>query len=82
MAVLSDLSVAAIAAVVVFLGSLGVLVIFVESVKGHRLVAFVAVDAVIAAAFLIAGDVGMAVVALAVAAAALTNEAFERFTLR
>ncbi len=82
MAVLPDLGLAALAALVVFLLTLGVLVVFVETVP-RRILAAVLASALVLAAFLGAvGEIGLGLVPLGFVAAFLANAVFEWLTTR
>jgi hypothetical protein len=82
MPVLPDLGAAALFAAVVFLVTLGILVVFLERGPGRRAGFVVAVTVALAAAFSLAGEVGLAFVAVAVGGAVLANRAFEWLTTR
>ncbi len=82
MALLPDLATAGGIALAVFLVALGVLVLFVESVPRRTVVVLVLVAVVLASALVLLGELGIAMVALAFAAAFVANDAFEWLTTR
>lgn len=82
MALLPDLSTASILALVVFLAALGLLVVFVETIRGSRVIGFVVAAGAAAAVLSALGELGLGLVVLGLAAAVLANEAFERLTTR
>ncbi len=82
MALLADLSAAALLATAVFLLTLGVLVIFVETVAARRLVAAILASFLAAVVLAILGELGLALAALAFGGAFLANHAFEWLTTR
>jgi len=79
---LPDLATAALYAVVVFLLVLGLLIVFVEAVRTSQLVALLITDFVVAGIFVLAGEYGMSLLSLAVAASLISNQAFEWLTTR
>ncbi len=79
---LPDLATAALYAVVVFLLVLGLLIVFVEAVRTSQLVALLITDFVVAGIFVLAGEYGMSLLSLAVAASFISNQAFEWLTTR
>ena len=82
MALLPDLALASLYAVVVFLLVLGFLVVFVEAISMRRLLAGLVVTLVIAAGLVSNGEAGLSFLALGVAGALIANHAFERLTTR
>ncbi len=82
MVLLPDIAAATLYAVVVFLLVLGVLIVFVETVQTSRLSAIVVADLGIAAFLGFAGEIGTALVVLAVSGSFLANHAFEWLTTR
>lgn len=82
MALLPDLSTASLLALVVFLAALGFLVVFVETIRGPRMIGFVVAAGAVAALLSALGELGLGLVVLGLAAAVLANEAFERLTTR
>jgi len=82
MALIPDLTAAALYAVVVFLLFLGLLVVFVETIP-PRLLMVIILAAILFAAWLAwVGEAGLSFLGLAVAAALVANQAFERLTSR
>lgn len=82
MALLPDLSTATILALVVFLAALGLLVVFVESIRAGRMAVGLVAIAAAAAGLSAFGEPGIGVVLLGLAAALLANHAFEWLTTR
>lgn len=82
MALLPDLGIAGGIALAVFLLTLGVLVIFVETVAPRRLVAVMGACVAVAAGLVLLGEVGLSLAPLGFAAAFLANHAFEWLTTR
>ena len=82
MALLPDLALAFLYGLVVFLLTLGFLVVFVEVISKRRLLAGLVVTFVIAAGLASNGESGLSLLALGVAGALLANHAFERLTTR
>ena len=82
MALLPDLALASLYAVVVFLLALGFLVVFIEVISMRRLLAGLVVTLVIAAGLASNGETGLSLLALGVAGALIANHAFERLTTR
>ena len=82
MAFLPDLALASLYGLVVFLLTLGFLVVFVEAISMRRLLAGLVVTLVIAAGLLSNGEAGLSLLALGVAGALIANHAFERLTTR
>jgi len=82
MALLPDLALASLYGLVVFLLTLGFLVVFVEVISKRRLLAGLVVTLVIAAGLASNGESGLSLLALGVAGALLVNHAFERLTTR
>jgi len=81
-AFLPDLALASLYGLVVFLLTLGFLVVFVEAISMRRLLAGLVVTLVIAAGLLSNGEAGLSLLALGVAGALIANHAFERLTTR
>jgi len=82
MALIPDLAAAALYALVVFLLFLGLLVVFVETIP-PRLLMVIILAAILFAAWLAwVGEAGLSFLGLAVAAALVANQAFERLTSR
>ncbi len=82
MALIPDLTAAALYAVVVFLLFLGLLVVFVETIP-PRLLMVIILAAILFAGWLAwVGEAGLSFLGLAVAAALVANQAFERLTSR
>jgi len=79
---LPDLATAALYAVVVFLLVLGFLIVFVEAVRPSQLLALLITDFVVAGIFVFAGEYGMSLLSLAVAASFIANHIFEWLTTR
>ncbi|HYT01084.1 MAG TPA: hypothetical protein VEO20_10535 [Thermoplasmata archaeon] len=82
MALLPDLTSAALYAVVVFLLVLGLLVIFVETISNRKLAAAFVGVLVVSVALAASGEVGLALLAVAVGGALIANHAFEWMTTR
>ncbi len=82
MALLPDLATAALYALVVFLLVLGVLVIFVETIRATRLFALLAADIIAVTLLAIVGEVGAAIVIAGFGVALIANQAFEWLTTR
>ncbi len=82
MPVLPDLAVAAGYGLVVFLITLGLLVVFVEALPRRIVVAVIMVAFLLAAFMALVGEAGVGVVSLAFAAAVIANELFEWLTTR
>jgi arginine exporter protein ArgO len=82
MALLPDLAAAGLYAAVVFLVTLGVLVVFVEAIRPSRALLVILVCGVAAALLAWTGETGVALLALGLAAAVLANHVFEWFTTR
>jgi hypothetical protein len=81
-AVLPDIAAAALYGLVLFLLVLGVLVVFVETVPTRCLVALLLVSGLAALILGTIGEVGLALLALGLAAALLANQTFEWLTTR
>jgi hypothetical protein len=81
-ALLPDLGLAALYAVVVFLLFLGFLVVFVETIPPRRLAVAILAAVVVATWLASAGEAGLSLLPLGVAAALLANHAFEWLTTR
>ena len=82
MALLPDLALASLYAVVVFLLALGFLVVFIEVISMRRLLAGLVLTIVVAAGLVSNGEAGLSFLALGVAGALIANHAFERLTTR
>ena len=82
MAFLPDLALASLYGLVVFLLTLGFLVVFVEAISMRRLLAGLVVTLVIAAGLVSNGEAGLSFLALGVAGALIAKHAFERLTTR
>lgn len=82
MALLPDLVTAGGVALLIFLLTLGILVVFVEAVPRRVLVAVPLAAVVLASLLVLAGDLGTAVLALAFGAALVAKGAFEWLTMR
>ncbi len=82
MALLPDPATAGLYAAVVFLISLGVLVVFVETVSLVRFLAVVAGCMVLALALIALGELGVSLLPLAVSGAFVANHVFEWLTTR
>ncbi|HEX9339564.1 MAG TPA: hypothetical protein VF992_00085 [Thermoplasmata archaeon] len=82
MALIPDLAVATLYAAVVFLLVLGVLIIFVETVRPSHLRAVLAADFGLVGFLVIAGEGGVALLVLAVAGSFVANHVFEWLTTR
>lgn len=82
MALLPDLTTAALYAVVVFLLFLGLLVVFVETIPPRLLMVMILAAVLFAAWLAWVGEAGLSVVALGVVAAFVANHAFEWLTNR
>jgi hypothetical protein len=81
-ALLPDLGLAALYAVVVFLLFLGFLVVFLETIPPRRLVVAILAAVVVATWLASAGEAGLSLLSLGVPAALLANHAFEWLTTR
>ena len=82
MAVLPDPATAGLYAAVVFLITLGVLVVFVETVSFSRFIAVVVGCFVLALALLLVGEVGLSLLPLGTGGAFIANHLFEWLTTR
>lgn len=82
MPLLPDLTVAAGYGLLVFLITLGVLVVFVEALPRRIVVAIVLVAVLLAAFTSIVGETGVGLIALSFAAALVANGVFEWLTTR
>src|SRR5207249_10901776 len=82
MASLPDLAAAGLYGVVVFLLTLGFLVIFVETVPPRRLIALLLGSFLVAVVLAGMGETGVAFLALGIGAALIANYAFEWLTTR
>jgi len=82
MALLPDLATAALYAAVVFLVSLGFLVVFVETVRPVRVIVALVVCALAALGLLWFVETGLAFLMVALAGAVVANQVFEWLTTR
>jgi len=82
MALLPDPATAGLYAAIVFLLTLGVLVVFVETVRFSRFVAVVLVCFVAALALILMGELGLSLSFLAFGGAFIANHVFEWLTTR
>jgi len=82
MALLPDLGTAALYALAAFLLVLGVLVVFVETVRLSRFLAVVVGSILAASGLALVGEAGVALVLLGVGGAFLANQVFEWLTIR
>jgi len=82
MAALPDLAAAGLYGVVVFLLTLGLLVVFVETVPPRRLLALLLGSGLAAVVLAGLGEVGVALLALGIGAALVANHTFEWLTTR
>ncbi len=82
MALLPDLPAAALYGLVVFLLSLGFLVVFVETISNRQLAAALVGVFIVALGLVSLGEPGAALLALGVGAALIANHAFEWLTSR
>jgi hypothetical protein len=82
MALLPDPATAGLYATAVFLVSLGVLVVFVETVSFGRFVEVVVGSFVVALAFVLIGELGLSLLPLALGCAFIANNVFEWLTTR
>ncbi len=82
MAPVLDLVTAGEAALVAFLLTLGVLVVFVESVPGRTAAAILLVALVLAAVLAALGELGIGLILVGFAAAFVANGVFEWLTTR
>ena len=82
MALLPDIVAAALYAVVVFLLSLGFLVIFIETISPRRLVACLVGALILGMAFASLGEIGIALLVAGGASAFVANHVFEWLTSR
>lgn len=82
MALLPDLAAAALYAVVVFLLSLGLLVVFVETIPPRLLMVVILAVILFGAWLAWVGEVGLSFLALGIAIALGANHAFEWLTAR
>lgn len=82
MALIPDLTSAALYAVVVFLLFLGLLVVFVETIPPRLLMVMILAAILFGAWLAWIGEPGLSFVALGVAAALVANQAFEWLTNR
>ncbi len=82
MPLLPDLAVAAGYGLVVFLLTLGVLVVFVEALPRRIVVAVIMIAFLLAAFTALVGEAGVGIVSLAFAAAFIANGIFEWLTTR
>ncbi len=82
MALLPDLGTAGLYALAAFLLVLGVLVVFVESVRPSRFLLVLIVCLVAAGGLVAVGESGVALVPLGIGGAFVANQAFEWLTMR
>ena len=82
MAALPDLAAAGLYGVVVFLLTLGLLVVFVETVPPRRLLALLLGSALAAVVLAGLGEVGVALLVFGIGAALVANHTFEWLTTR
>ncbi len=82
MAILPDPATAGIAATAVFLITLGILVVFIETVAFARFLAVVAACFVLALVLVAVGETGLAFLPLAFGGAFIANQFFEWLTTR
>ena len=82
MPLLPDPATAGLYAGVVFLLTLGVLVIFVETVSFPRFIAIVVGCFVVALALILVGELGLSLLPIGVGGAFIANHAFEWLTTR
>ena len=82
MALLPDPAAAGLYAVAIFLVTLGVLVIFVETVRLTRFFSIVVGSFAIALALILVGELGVALLVLGFAGAFIANHVFEWLTTR
>ncbi len=82
MPLLPDLTVAGGIALAVFLLTLGVLVIFLESVPRRMVIGLLLITIVLVAVLSLFGEFGIGIILLAFAAAFLANDVFEWLTTR
>lgn len=82
MALLPDLAAAALYGAVVFLLTLGILVVFVETISPRRTVAALVGAAIVAIGLASAGEPGLSLLAIGFGAALVANHAFESLTTR
>ncbi len=82
MAILPDLGTAGLYALAAFLVVLGVLVVFVESVRPSRFLAVLIVCIVASGGLVGVGETGVALLPLSVGAAFVANQVFEWLTMR
>ncbi len=82
MPLLPDLTVAGGIALAVFLLTLGVLVIFLESVPRRIVFGLLLITIVLVAVLSLLGELGIGIILLAFAAAFLANDVFEWLTTR
>lgn len=82
MALLPDPASAGLYATVVFLVTLGVLVVFIETVSFLRFVAVVVVSLVVALALVLVGEWGLSLLLVGFGGAFIANHVFEWLTTR
>ncbi len=82
MSLLPDLTLAGGIALAVFLLTLGVLVIFLESVPRRMVFGLLLITIVVVAALSLFDELGIGIILLAFAAAFLANDVFEWLTTR
>lgn len=82
MALLPDPASAALYGLAAFLVLLGILVVFVETVRPLRFLAALVADVALAILLVLFGELGLALVVLGVGGALLANQVFEWLTTR
>lgn len=82
MPLLPDLGTAGLYAVAAFLLVLGILVVFVESIRPSRFLAVVFASVFAAAGLLLLGEAGVAIILVGIAGAFIANHIFEWLTAR
>jgi hypothetical protein len=82
MVLLPDPATAGLYAAIVFLVTLGVLVVFVETVRFSRFVVIVIASFVAALVFVLVGELGLSLSFLAFGGAFIANHVFEWLTTR
>lgn len=82
MALIADSATAGLAALAVFLVVLGLLVVFVESIRFARILVALSLDLVVGVALILAGELGVSLIVLAFGAAIVAKQVFEWLTTR
>ena len=82
MALIADPATAGLAALAVFLVVLGILVVFVESIRFARLLAALSVDLAVGVGLVLLDEPDVALIVLAFGAAIVAKQAFEWLTTR